>query len=106
VPGTPATRLFAVVAGDTGALKSGSGVTASVRTGEGQYTVTFGRSVEGCALLATPGVSNPLQGDDIYQAGSRATLLAVGTDQVAVATRNNDGSAYADRSFSIAAFCP
>lgn len=104
-PGTPATRLFAVVNGGTGALKSGSGVTGSARTGAGQYTVSFDRSVRGCAILATPGWLSPSVTGDTYQFGSRATVqFALDAGTVIVDTVSNAG-AFSDRSFSIAALC-
>jgi Collagen triple helix repeat (20 copies) len=104
-PGTPATRLFAVVNGGTGALKSGIGVTGSARTGAGQYTVGFDRSVRGCAILATPGWLSYSVTGDTYQFGSRATVqFAVDAGTVIVETVSNAG-ALSDRSFSIAAFC-
>ena len=106
-PGTPATRLFAVINGGTGALKSGSGVTGSARTGAGQYTVSFDRSVRGCAILATPGWLSPSVTGDIYQFGSRVTVqsaLVLDAGTVIVETTSNAG-AITDRSFSIAAFC-
>lgn len=105
-PGTPATQLFGVINGGTGATKSGTGVVASTRTAAGKYTVTFNKNVRTCAVLATPSYLNTVTGDT-YQFGSRATVQSAPLDAgtIIVETVSNAG-AFADRSFSIAAFCP
>ena len=103
--GAPATRFFAHIHGGDGAREYSSGVTASARTSAGFYTVTFERSVVGCAPLATPGRIPSLEPTDVGQAGSRITFEAGATDNVLqVITRASAGTA-ADRSFSVALFC-
>ena len=57
-PGEPATKLFAAVT-STGTLLHGSGVTAALRTSDGEYTVTFDRSLDGCAGTASYYEENP-----------------------------------------------
>jgi hypothetical protein len=50
-PGTPAIRLWAYVSA-TGTLRGGSGVVASSRLYEGNFSVTFNQSIVNCAATA------------------------------------------------------
>jgi hypothetical protein len=51
-PGTPAIKLWAYVS-YTGALRGGSGVTATSHVGQGNFTVTFNQSIVYCAAIAS-----------------------------------------------------
>jgi hypothetical protein len=103
--GVPATRLCARVNGGSGEPLSGSGVTSSSRTAVGSYTVTFSRSVQACAVLATAGVGTPAVPGDVYQGGSRASVNTGGSGSQVVVNTVGGGPSLEDRSFFIAAFC-
>jgi hypothetical protein len=92
-------RAAAVTA--TGTKVRSRGVSATARTGEGQYQVTFDRDVRGCYYFATisaPGAAAPGTG----QIG--VTQLSTNANAVKVITRNSGGT-LADRPFHIIASC-
>jgi Collagen triple helix repeat (20 copies) len=100
--GDPATRLWAVVTGDAGLVRS-SGATDSSRVLglAGTYRVTFNQDVTACSYLATignPGAGNPLHGTIV------TALRAGTTNAVFVETRDVAGN-LADRGFHLAVFC-
>jgi hypothetical protein len=104
--GDPATRLFATVkrqADGTGVdLGPSSGVVgqpAKVGSGSGKYNLTFNQDVSGCAVLATPGGKNLLE-------GQLASVNAVTTGGAGVTVQMFDDNGPADLDFfTVALFC-
>jgi len=82
--GPSATPLFAIVRG-SGELAGGT-ATGAVPSGLGMYTVSFSRSVAGCAATATLGTS-----DNTAAAAGRITVNLV-NDGVGVQTFGPDGA--------------
>lgn len=103
VQGEPATKLFAAIAVN-GSLVHGSGVTASTRTSEGNYTVTFNRSLAGCVATATYYNEDPFGGYNVVNhfALSRVYNHA---DQLSVYVYNSSVNKSFSVPFSIVAFC-
>jgi hypothetical protein len=101
-PGAAATKLFGAVT-SAGVLDYGTGVTGAVRTGTGQYTVTFNRDLTNCVAMAAAGVGSPSGGNttDLYPIYTAPDVLD-GT-KIFVVTGNK--GATADNGFVIAAFC-
>ena len=91
-PGTPATKLWALVKAD-GSLVASSGV-AGV-TGIRPYVVAFGQDVSRCALVATAGAPNPQAVVSAFALGTTAEVHVVARATGAATT---DG-------FSLAALC-
>jgi hypothetical protein len=94
-PGSPATAWWGYVNVD-GSRGYGSGITATARTGVGNYLVTFDRPVQNCGYVAT------LAGDpgEIWTYPSDAGAAAI-----VVSTRRSNGSAQ-NSGFWVAMFCP
>ncbi|MEI2700909.1 MAG: hypothetical protein V9E83_00730 [Baekduia sp.] len=91
--------LFAAVSG-TGTLAAGSrGATSAARTGEGAYSVVFGKDVSGCALTATE--------QTIDDAGAVGVELQADKTTVRVVTRAGGATNTnaADRPFHLTATC-
>jgi hypothetical protein len=106
--GDSATRLFAAVQAQEGILIYGSGATESVRTGEGQYTVTFNRDLDNCVALGQVGIGRPgtppskpngtNAGDGIHAFVSDDGEVDVTTWQAGTQTARNDA-------FMLGVFC-
>jgi hypothetical protein len=80
----------------TGATQIGSGVMSSTKTATGSYTVTFSRSVTGCAYFTTVRGGTP---------GFTAANIGTGNkDSVVVKTFSKTGAA-ADLSFYLLVQC-
>jgi hypothetical protein len=99
-PGAPATALWAVVDGSTGARVRESGTVSSARLGVGTYEVIFNRNVSTCAFSGV--IGNPGAG---FSQGDIAVAVRAGNNNgVFVGTADNTGT-FADRNFHLAVFC-
>jgi len=87
--------MFASVAA-TGSLTAGRGVTGSPQLSQGEYVVTFERSVAACAAWVQPVGQN---------AFVQASASSVQTDSVLVTTSAAGGDR-SDRSFNVMVLCP
>ena len=87
--------LFASVAA-TGSLTAGRGVTGSQQLSQGEYVVTFERSVAACAAWVQPVGQN---------AFVQASSSSVQTDSVLVTTSAAGGDR-SDRAFNVMVLCP
>jgi hypothetical protein len=112
-PGQDATKLFAYISDDTSAVTAnvqyGSGVAAvSDPAGNGQYEVTFNRSLVNCVVHAQPGFGNPRAGGNAFPASIPFVNIAGGAPdgKVSVEFRDADNTtSVVDTSFLITAFC-
>ena len=100
VPSARGLRHWGVI-NSNGSFVRGAGVTQSVRTGTGQYELTFNQAVTGCAFLATLGRPSSLA----PQAGEIGVGHAISDNGLRVRTWNSAGN-LSDRSFHIALSCP
>jgi hypothetical protein len=97
-----ATQPYAQVS-ESGVLAAHRGVTASARTGEGTYTVTFDQDLSNCAITATE--------SQYTDAGAAAAQLGADKKTVTVRTRSGGGADGSnatpptDRPFHITATC-
>ena len=116
-PGLDATRLFAFIrdpgiASDAVVVDYGSGVTSVTEpsSSDGQYVVTFNRSVQNCIVQASAGVGDPLGGTTVANTSVPLVNMSLGTAaQVEVDWKRPDNDADfgvdIDTSFFISAFC-
>jgi hypothetical protein len=96
--------LWAVVT-STGVLDRGRGAVSATRVGNGFYTVTFNRSVEDCAWLATFG-SAPDAVTPNFFSFTAVTVIGNPTTIVQVFTfQNDDSPALADTPFHLLVAC-
>ncbi len=105
--GDPATRLFATVKAN-GNLNSGQGATAATKDSEGDYTVTFNRSLVNCVAVGSAGTGNPPGLPNQFGARINVTVNLQGgnSNQLKVSTWNNGVSDdFEDSGFLIAVFC-
>jgi hypothetical protein len=106
-PGEPATKLFAYVNSE-GSIAFQSGVTgiATHTPGSGSYTLTFNRSLAGCAVLTTSGRGFPTSAGNVTQNTAEANPnVSSGDPSVVQVSTFDTNNANADRGFFIAAFC-
>lgn len=96
--GQAATRLFALVDGDNGALVRASGVIASEKINTGAYYLTFDRNIDSCVFLASPSSKDSLNPESRYVGAAR-----LDSTRAFVVVTDNNGQNPAD--FAIAAFC-
>jgi len=98
--GLPATKLWAVVAGD-GSVLAQSGLTSVTRTASGRYTVKFNQSVAGCAWIGSVGARNngTQTGASVSLNGGSSTPV----DSIRVATFFT--ATDSDETFNVAVFC-
>jgi hypothetical protein len=98
--GADATALWAVINGDTGAVRRGSHVTSSTRNNMGFYTVAFDRNVASCASMVTPGGGDSLPHVDVGSLPTPDNANAINVDVFAYAA-----GAFEDADFQLAVFC-
>jgi hypothetical protein len=101
--GKPATKLFAAIAVG-GSLLHGSGVTASTKTSEGNYVVTFDRSLADCVATASYYNENAYSG---WNAANHFALTRVfnHADQLSVFVYNTSLNKSFSVPFSVVVFC-
>ena len=110
-PGQDATKLFAYIRDDTSAVTAnvqfGSGVTAvSDPAGNGQYEVTFNRSLVNCVVQAEPGFGNPRAGGNAFPASAfRSLRESAGRPGKRLIQARGQHPSVVDTSFLITAFC-
>jgi hypothetical protein len=106
LPGADATKLFAFV-GATGNLIYGSGATAATKLiGNGNYKVTFNRSLSNCVAMANVGLGEP----DSTAGGGGGTEVANATNvngdnTVSVTVFDANTGALDNGYFMLAVFC-
>jgi hypothetical protein len=98
--GDGATKLFAVVSGSGGVVRSSGGVAVQKLAGSGRYTVSFPQDVSNCV----PVVSVSGTGGNPEVGTAAAAPEGSSVSQVTVATSDMDGSA-SDKTFAVAVFC-
>lgn len=101
--GAAAATLFASV-NNQGALNYGSGVTTTSGS-NGNYSVTFNRSLNGCATMVTPGFGSPSTGSNNSSPSLYAASVSVGAATAAVSIVNSANQNATAGSFFIAVFC-
>jgi hypothetical protein len=95
--------LMAAHVNPSGTLVKGAGAVSSTRTGAGNYSIVFERSVQNCFFSTATTNSGPGTG-----AGD-ASIIVFYTDiptQVLVITNSPPNLAGVDRAFSLTVFCP
>jgi len=102
-PGASATKLFAAIR-TNGTIVRATGVTAATRNGDGNFTVTFDRSLEGCVATAGYYQENPFSG---FNVANHFALTRVNNhpDQLSVFIFNTSLNQAFSVPFSIMAFC-
>jgi hypothetical protein len=100
-PGTPATKLWAYVSG-TGALRGGSGVIASSRLSQGNFSVTFNRSIVNCAAIA----SYERETSDVsYNVSNHFAVTRFSTTELRIYTWNSSVNQSFDLPFALIVAC-
>ena len=111
--GEPATKLWAVVGPNinvippTAFIARGSGIVSATRDSEGDYDLTFDRSVATCAWVGNSGLAPPPQGAiSVFETRANVAVSDSGGDpaRLRVSVRQHDGTDV-DSSFHLAVFC-
>ncbi|TML82963.1 MAG: hypothetical protein E6G07_02160 [Actinobacteria bacterium] len=104
-PGAPATNLWAVLNGDTGAIVRSKGTTGSSKdaTPDGSYKITFNRNVTACSAQATIGTATAADGALNNDIDASVAYVIGQPKQINVRTTFNGSSS--DQPFHLAVFC-
>jgi hypothetical protein len=111
--GEAATKLWAVVGPNinvippTAFIARGSGVVSATRDSEGDYDLTFDRSVANCAWVGSSGLALPPQGAiSVFDTRANVAVSDSGGDptRLRVSVRQHDGTDV-DSGFHLAVFC-
>src|SRR6266516_1040425 len=103
--GTPATKLWAVVDGDTGNIVRSRGTTGSSKpvSPAGSYIITFNRNVSTCSAQATIGPATVADGALNNDIDATVAYVTGQPNQINVRTTFNGSST--DEPFHLAVFC-